>query len=60
MHSTVVIYCTLDGKLKLLDSHARNAIGMPRPPGTCLPHGNAKQKHAKLLWVPTLKMAQYY
>ena len=34
--STVAIYCTSDHKMKLFDSHARNAIGMLHDQGTCL------------------------
>ena len=34
--STVAIYSTSDGKIKLFDSHARDAVGMPHAQGTCV------------------------
>ena len=32
----VVLWPSSDGKIKLFDSHARDAIGMPHPQGTCV------------------------
>jgi len=34
--STVGLYCTSDDKIKLFDSHARDAMGMSHPRGVCV------------------------